>query len=379
MMPLGDRMTLIRISALVIAMISTSACWNSDPVSPNGAANRVIWSSALRGSGAGEVAATTELVFAATDSGLAAIERASGHERWFSLVPGLAGSKRLLVRGGRVLSAGVYSVQANDAVTGAVLWQRVFDVNTAAPDFSDLAADDVALFVGLRDGRALALAQSDGSVLWEAPIATSDWTFKGLLGGSTISGDTVYVTATRYLNANAFEEAAVVVALDRQTGRELWRYQSPGINTSIAHAAVLAGPDLIFTDAYVGAVIALDRATGTERWRQPTYGFFFGAPVIRGDTVFAATSASRAYAFDALTGRVLWTAKLEAGATSLGVCGTELFVGDFHVEVRAAGNGGRVGLAFTGSSEEVVTSLVTVLDGVAYAGTNKRLIALRCR
>ena len=176
-------MTLTRISVLVIAMISTIACWNSDPTSPNGAANRVIWSSALRGSVSGEVAATTELVFATTDSGLAAIERASGHERWFSPVQGLAGSKRLLVRGGRVLSAGVYSVQANDAVTGAVLWQRVFDVNTAAPDFSDLAADDVALFVGLRDGRALALAQSDGSVLWEAAIATSDWTFKGLIGG----------------------------------------------------------------------------------------------------------------------------------------------------------------------------------------------------
>jgi outer membrane protein assembly factor BamB len=263
--------------------------------------------------------------------------------------------------------------------TGAVLWERSFDVNTASPDFSDLAADDVALYIGLRDGRSIALAQSDGHVLWEAVIATPDWTFKGLLGGTTISGDTLYVTATRFLNANSFEEAAVVVALDRQSGRELWRYQSKRIDTSISHAAVLAGPNLVFTDAYVGSVIAIDRATGTERWRQPAYGFFFGAPVIRGDTVFAATAASRAYALDAASGRVLWTAQLEVGATSVGVCGTELFVGDFHVEVRSTSTGRQVGLAFTGSAEEIVTSFVAVLDGVVYVGTNKRLIAFRCR
>ena len=367
----------LRIGVLGFAMLSGLTC-PKDPVSPNGATNRVIWSAPTRGEVDGEVAATTDLVFAATDSGLIAVDRATGQQRWYVEIPGLAGSKRLVVRGTRAFSAGVYSVQANDVATGAVLWQRAFDPNTDAPDFSDLAADDVALFVGLRDGRALALAQSDGSTLWEAPIATADWTFKGLIGGSTISGDTVYVTATRYLNANAFEEAAVVVALDRQSGRELWRYQSPGINTSIAHAAVLAGANLIFTEAYLGAVIAIDRATGVERWRQPTHGFFFGGPVVRGDTVFVATSESRAYAFDAVSGRVLWTANLEAGATSVGVCASELFVGDFHVEVRTAHSGGRVGLAFTGSDTEIVTSFITVLDGVAYAGTNERLIAFRC-
>jgi len=91
------------------------------------------------------------------------------------------------------------------------------------------------------------------------------------------------------------------------------------------------------------------------------------------------TATSRAYALDASSGRVLWIANLEAGATSPGICGSELFVGDFDVEVRSATTGAKVGVAFAGSGEELVTSLVTVIDGVAYAGTNKRLIALRCR
>jgi outer membrane protein assembly factor BamB len=341
-------------------------------------AERIVWSAPLRGQAEGQVAATAELVFAATDSGLVAIDRASGQPRWAAPVPGLSGSKRVLVRAGRILTAGNGSVQANDVATGAPIWERAFDINVSSPDAADLAADDATVYVGLRDGRSLALAQSDGHTIWQAAIATPDWTFKGLLGGATISGDTLYVTATRYLNANAFEEAAVIVALDRQSGRELWRYQSGRIDTSISHAAELAGPNLVFTDAYTGSVIAIDRATGVERWRQPTYGFFFGGPVVRDDTVFAATAASRAYALDAASGRVLWTARLEAGATSVGVCGSELFAGDFHVEVRKAASGISVGLAFKGSAEEIVTSLITVLDGVVYVGTNKRLVAIHC-
>jgi outer membrane protein assembly factor BamB len=364
---------------LLFATVSALACSADDSVAPDISATRVIWSAPVRGQVEGQVAATTNLVFAATDSDLVAFDRASGEVRWTSPVHELAGSKRVLVRAGRVLTAGVGSVQANDVAEGKLQWQRDFDVNVSSPDASDPAADDAAMYVGLRDGRMLALAQSDGHTIWEAFIATPAWAFKGLVGGSTISGDTVYVTATRYLSANAFEEAAVVVALDRLTGRELWRYQSNRIDTSISHAAESVGANLIFTDAYTGSVIAVDRATGLERWRQPTYGFFFGAPVIRGDTVFAATAASRAYALDATSGRILWTAKLEAGATSLGVCGSEIFVGDFHVEVRRTNNGGSVGLAFTGSPNEIVTSLVAVFDGVAYVGTNKRLIAFRCQ
>lgn len=116
-----------------------------------------------------------------------------------------------------------------------------------------------------------------------------------------------------------------------------------------------------------------------ERRRQPTHGFFFGPPVVRGDTAYAATSESRAYAVDAATGRLFWTANLKFGATSVGICGGALFVGDFHVEVRTASSGRSVGLAFAGSGDEIVTSYVTALDGVAYVGTNKRLMGFRCR
>lgn len=369
----------LRSGTLAVAVLAAAGCRDSDPTSPNGAANRVLWSAPLRGQSDGQVAATADLIFAASDSGLTAVDRAAGQERWFARIRAIGGNNRLVTRGTTVFSAGTYSVQANDVANGALVWQRDFDPNVDSPDASDIAADDVALFVGLRDGRALALAQADGHTLWEAPIATADWTFKGLLGGATIAGDTVYVTATRFLDANAFGEAAVVVALDRLTGRELWRYQAAGTRTSISHAAVLSGADLVVTEAYVGAVIAIDRATGVERWRQPTHGFFFGPPVIRGDTVYAATAASRGYAFDAASGRVLWIANLRAGATSVGICASELFVGDFHVEVRTASKGANVGLAFTGTDEEVVTSLVTVIDGVAYVGTNKRLMAFRCR
>jgi outer membrane protein assembly factor BamB len=368
----------LRMRQCAAVLLLAAACTNHDPVGPDGAADRIIWSAPMVGFARGVPAASTDAVFAPSDSGLAAFDRATGELRWLSRVPGMAGNKRVLVRGGRVLAAASAAVRAHDAATGAVLWERSYDHDREYPAGADLAADESTLYVGLFDGRELALAQSDGHVLWEARVGTAEWIFKGGLAGSTISGDTLFVTATRYLNANAFQQTVVVVALERSTGRELWRYQYAGTDMDVDHAAVVSGGNLIFTDGLRGYVVALDPATGTQRWQQLMKGFFFGGPEARGDTIFVATSESRAYAIDAVTGRTLWTAQLENGATSVGLCNNEVFASDFHVEVRSAGDGSRVGLAFTGNQDEITTSRVAVADGIAYVGTNKRLMAFTC-
>src|SRR2546427_4141645 len=175
------RALLIRIAWLSLVASCTDDC--HDPVRPNIATDRIIWSAPLPGWVDGVSAVTQDAIYAATDSGLAAIDRTSGELRWFVRATGYGGSKRLVVRNGRVFAAGVYAVRAHDTATGAVLWENTYDKNRSAPDFSKLAIDDAALYVGLRDGRALALSQTDGHVLWEAAIATPEWSYMKLLGG----------------------------------------------------------------------------------------------------------------------------------------------------------------------------------------------------
>lgn len=46
--------------------------------------------------------------------------------------------------------------------------------------------------------------------------------------------------------------------------------------------------------------------------------------------------------------------------------------------LRVLADGRRIGLAFVGSEEEIVTSGIHVAGGVVYVGTNARLLALRC-
>src|SRR5437867_11551805 len=146
-------------SAFILATSCAASC--NDPASPNGAADRILWSVSLPAfTGVTGVSAVTDQdVYAATDSGLAAVDPTTGEVRWFARVTGLAGSKRIVVRNAKVFTAGTYAVRAHDPATGAIIWEKTYDPNLSAPDFSEIAADDQALYVGLRDGRALALAQ----------------------------------------------------------------------------------------------------------------------------------------------------------------------------------------------------------------------------
>jgi len=372
----SSRNTALCCAAVLLVTACPMDC--TDPASPPAAAGRVLWGTPLPAHTgvAGLVAVTPGGIYAATDTGLSALDPATGALRWFVPATGMGGSRRMEVRNSRVFTAGTYAVRAHDVATGAVLWENTYD--PASADLGGVSADDQAVFVGLRDGRVLALAQSDGHVLWQVQIATPEWQFRGDIAGTTVSGDTLFVAADRSLTENNFQSTVVVVALDRQTGRELWRYQYAGTDMATNDPPALVGGKLVMTDVYAGYVLALDAATGSQQWLQRVWGRIYSAPAVRGDTVFVATAASRAYALDAHTGRVLWTAITDGGAVGVAPCGTEVFVQNFHVEVRRADNGHRVGIAFPNTYEEVATSGVTVAGRIAYVGTNKRLLALRC-
>lgn len=92
-----------------------------------------------------------------------------------------------------------------------------------------------------------------------------------------------------------------VVALDGASGQDLWRV------SVAAPLAAGAGTDGRFTAVVTRAndLVVLER--GRELWREPLGALAYTAPLVAGLRVFVATADRGVSAFDAQSGRRLWT------------------------------------------------------------------------
>jgi outer membrane protein assembly factor BamB len=132
--------------------------------------------------------------------------------------------------------------------------------------------------------------------------------------------------------------AGVVASLDAATGAEIWR--------SDVGARIAAG---VGSDGHHAAVVTLDNElvvleSGREVWRSKLAAQGFTAPLVAGARVFVLTADRAVTAFDAQSGRKLWTQQRPGEPLVLRQAGVLLAVNDTLV----AGLSGRlVGLSPT--------------------------------
>jgi outer membrane protein assembly factor BamB len=161
--------------------------------------------------------------------------------------------------------------------------------------------------------------------LWRVELGPS-------YSGPIVLGDRVIVTET------PDEKTEAVRALDRDTGKELWKAQWPGGQPVIPEArprgeAIRATPASDGKVVYVGGMrdllVCLDVADGKERWRIDFVNAYKGrppdmgmasSPLIDGDAVYT-LAAGGIVRVNAQTGQVDWRTltddpKVEGGATS---------------------------------------------------------------
>ncbi len=151
---------------------------------------------------------------------------------------------------------------------------------------------------------------SDRNVVWKTPVP---------LGNSSpaIAGNRIFLTAFE-------KEALLTIALDRATGRILWRREAPRPRKQEierpANGPVSASP---VTDGQNAWVFFQDFGLlaygpdGKELWRMPLGPFNnpFGhgaSPILSGDTLFMVCDqdvGSFLLAIDKMSGRVLWRAE----------------------------------------------------------------------
>src|SRR6185295_2645453 len=65
-----------------------------------------------------------------------------------------------------------------------------------------------------------------------------------------------------------------------------------------------------------GGIAALDATTGKVLWKHQFKSLDVGAATVSNDVVFTSTYSGTMYAFDAKSGKQLWTAKAPAGINS---------------------------------------------------------------
>jgi outer membrane protein assembly factor BamB len=124
----------------------------------------------------------------------------------------------------------------------------------------------------------------------------------------------------------------VVAAIDARTGGDVWRVAlseplSAGVGSDGKSAAVVSRSNTL---------IVLD--AGRERWRQSLAAQIFTPPLVAGGRVFVLSADRSLAAFDALSGRKLWSQQRPGEPLVLRQAGVLLAVGDTLV----AGFSGRV-------------------------------------
>jgi len=164
--------------------------------------------------------------------------------------------------------------------------RRTWNLRVGIMEFPPSFCDGV-LYVNNQHGDTWAIRASDRKVLWRRTTA------KVYDSTPAVSGPRLFV--------GSFEPGDVQ-ALDRRTGRRLWRLKAGGAVES--SPAVVDG--IVYATSKDRRVYALDERTGRVRWAFRTGGEVKDSPVVVGGRVYVANYAAEVYSLDAATGAVRW-------------------------------------------------------------------------
>lgn len=380
----------MRIALVICTIVMATTC--SDPVSAPGAGSalaiawRVTPSTGTTGNWPGTPAVEGGRLFVQVGHDVAAFDAATGRELWTRRVriAPFPPPTTLLTGAGRLYLSETDSVLAMDQSTGRTLW--AFHPDSQAVVTPALDAD--ALYTGQRGLPVVySLRAADGVLRWRTTIGAG-YEFPAYVEGLAVSGDTVFVAGHRNLVQNGYISSGVLVALDRQDGHELWRYETtPGVTGSPSSRSLfrgaprLAGNIVSVLDYGAGTVVGVDRTSHRVVW-QGDLGSR-DAPIVaalRDNVVYVGGSSGGVFALDAVTGARRWQRDVGGSVLGIGICGGGVLVNEDHVKRLNTSTG-----AITSSLDPVAgiydapfsSSLAS--DGVrAYIVGSDGVYALKC-
>jgi outer membrane protein assembly factor BamB len=267
------------------------------------------------------------------------------------------------------------------------------------------------VYVGTNRGRFLAIHTETGKIAWEKDFR------RCIAASPAIGSDVVYQPFMDPSPCAEHEQDApgYMVAMDAETGKELWRFRAGVIESSPllvddvlyfgswdrklyaldakTHRVkwtfstgdkIKGGPayanGTIYFGSYDRKVYALDARTGRQRWSAKGAGTFYATPAVAYGRVFIGSTDGRVYAFGARSGHLLW-ARATGGYvySSAAVWNGKVYAGS-HSRRFYALDAGTGDVRWSFDAHAAISGSPTVIEGVVYFSTLKgRTFALRAR
>lgn len=221
------------------------------------------------------------------------------------------------VGGGRVFFEGTdNNVYGVDAATGKLAWKF------ARPDgslgyASPVYTPDAGLFV------------AGESNLYRLDPQTGTQTWRAVVGGKSLS--TPAVAARRVFVGS---DAAGLSAFSVADGKKLWTF--PGRVAGDWFGAPIYAAGSVFVSTYRRYVYAVDAVTGRQKWATRLLGPALSAPVLDAgrNVLYVAGETFKnnptLWAFDARTGKELWSFRAGSLANAPAIVGDRLYVGSLN-------------------------------------------------
>jgi outer membrane protein assembly factor BamB len=140
-----------------------------------------------------------------------------------------------------------------------------------------LDRDAGELFVGGRTDEIGAYAVTDGSTRWETRLDEE-------VSRPAVGAKRLYFGA---MNGH-------LLAVDRSTGEELWRYTTP--DSFYNYSGPVLRPGRVYAPNFDGHLYVLDRDTGDLQWQFRADDRLVSAPSVTDDRLFSASEAGTVYA-----------------------------------------------------------------------------------
>ncbi len=209
-------------------------------------------------------------MYAADGAGaLHALDRATGRQLWrTTITSGVIRGMNLVLSNGVVVVPERDTTYGVDATTGAVVWRYAAPPDVGedpfhpAPGyvgFTRIATDGPTVFISAWGASISALDVRTGVPRWTWQTVDSNG-FRSGTSGVRLSGDTVYAVGWHWLNELGGVAEQWLLALDRSTGRELWRKTFPPHthSVSVEGAPVIVGDLVVFQCSRRLYVVAKD-------------------------------------------------------------------------------------------------------------------------